>query len=102
MTLDVGDRPLHLYVHEDGDVVQFDAPVLMNFPQEASHFVLKEVCGNNTHLSFRVDEQVILENGQRSDQEVSAQKTEVLHGWGRFEFETFVGSAHARRTLWTS
>lgn len=56
VTLDVGDRPLHLYVHEDGDVVQFDAPVLMDFPSEASHFVLKEVCGHNTHLSFRVDE----------------------------------------------
>lgn len=37
----------------------------------------------------------MLEDRQQSDQEVSAQKTEVLYGWGRYEFETFVGTARA-------
>ncbi len=57
VTLDVGDRPLHLIVHEDGDVLQFDAPVLLGFPAAASHFVPSRLCGENVYLSFRVDAQ---------------------------------------------
>ena len=76
VTLDVGDRPLHLYVHEDGDVLQFDAPVLLGFPKAASHFVLSRLCGENTYLSFRVDAQ----------QQI---------GWGRFEFGRFVAMSGA-------
>lgn len=73
-TLDVGDRPFHLYLHEDGSTLQFDAPVLLDFPKEASHFVLTELCGRHSYLSFRVDRH----------------GSEVLYAWGRFEFRSFV------------
>lgn len=88
VTLDVGDRPLHLLVHEDGDVLQFDAPVMTSFPSEASHFVLSELCSNNTYLSFRLDEQLL--PGAAAD---GGAPTEVLMAWGRFELTTFLASA---------
>ncbi len=89
VTLDVGDRPLHLFAHEDGDVLQFDAPVLRKFPEKASHLVLTKLCGNNTYISFRVDEEQVHKGKQQGE------PNEVLYGWGRFEFNTFVASAFA-------
>jgi hypothetical protein len=94
VTLDVGDRPLHLYLHQDGDVLQFDAPVMFDFPAGASHFVLTELCGSTTNLSFRVDEKDVLLGEGGTDRKPSVSKTEVLYGWGRFEFETFTNTAH--------
>ena len=89
MTLDLGNWPLHLLVHEDGDVLQFDAPIWMRFPEKASHLVLTKLCGSNTYLSFRVDEQPVRKGEQQEE------RNEVLYGWGRFEFDTFVESAYA-------
>lgn len=94
ITLDVGDRPLHLFVHEDGDVLQFDPPVMSSFPGHASHFVLTKLCGNNTYLSFRVDPQTS-ENAEGEDARQVESATEVLTAWGRFEFEAFLEMAPA-------
>ena len=95
VTLDVGDRPLHLIIHEDGEVMQFDAPVLLGFPEAASHFVLSKLCGENVYLSFRVDAQQRC--GVEGEQEHGGQATEVeaLIGWGRFEFGRFVAMSGA-------
>lgn len=95
VTLDVGDRPLHLYLHQDGDVLQLDAPVLFDFPAGASHFVLKELCGSTTNLSFRVDEKDVLKGEIGANRKPSLSKTEVLYGWGRFDFKAFTATAHA-------
>ncbi len=90
VTLDVGDRPLHLIVHEDGEVMQFDAPVLLGFPAAASHFVLSRLCGENVYLSFRVDAQQLGGAASEKEQGEQASRAEALIGWGRFEFGRFV------------
>lgn len=95
VVLDVGDRPLYLYLHQDGDVLQIDAPILFDFPKMASHFVLKELCGSTTNLSFRVDEKEVSIDERGADQKPSVRKTEVLYGWRRCELDVFVVSAHA-------
>lgn len=93
VTLDVGDRPLHLFVQESGESVEFDAPVLMNFPQRASHMVLSRLCGNNPFMSFRVDEQQIDEGEPQGAQARDVRTNEVLYGYGWFEFDRFLESA---------
>jgi hypothetical protein len=95
VTLDVGDRPLYLYLHQDGDVLQIDAPILFDFPRTASHFVLKELCGSTTTLSFRVDEMEVSIDERGVDQRPSVRKTDVLYGWGRYELDVFVEAVHA-------
>lgn len=57
VTLDLGERPFRLYLHPDEETLQFEAPVLLDFPESASTFVLTELCGANTMLSFRLDQQ---------------------------------------------
>lgn len=93
LTLDLDNRPLHLFVPETGDVVQFDAPILMDFPERASHLDLSEVCGENPYMSFRVDEQPVDKGELQGDQEGAVQSTKVLYGWGQFEFDPFIESA---------
>jgi hypothetical protein len=95
VVLDVGDRPLYLYLHQDGDVLQIDAPILFDFPRTASYFVLKELCGSTTTLSFRVDEMEVSIDERGVDQRPSVRKTDVLYGWGRYELDVFVEAVHA-------
>jgi hypothetical protein len=92
LTLDLGNRPLHLFVPEAGDVVRFDAPILLNFPERASHLDLTELCGENPYLKFRVDEQPV-EKGEQGAQEGMVQSNKVLYGREQFEFDTFLESA---------
>ncbi len=96
VALDVGDRPLYLFVHEDGTSFQFESPIFLDFPEQASHFVLTELCGNNTYLSFRLDRHKQLAIRDASEDQVietAAATQEVLYAWGRFEFDTFVEDA---------
>ena len=74
VTLEVGDQPFMLYLHQDGEVLQFEAPLVQDFPIEASSFVLSELCGRNTLMSFRVD----------------FKPSPTLYAWGRLEFDTFM------------
>ena len=74
VALEVGDQPFHLYLHQDGEVLQFEAPLVHDFPTEASSFVLSELCGRNTLMSFRVD----------------FKPSPTLYAWGRLEFDTFM------------
>lgn len=92
LTLDLGNRPLHLFVPEEGNVVRFDAPILMNFPERARHLDLTKVCGENPYLKFRVDEQPV-EKGEQGVQEGMVQSNKVLYGLEQFEFDTFLESA---------
>jgi hypothetical protein len=100
VALDVGDRPLYLFVHEDGTSFQFDSPIFLGFPERASYLVLSELCGANTYLSFRLDrhkhlavqdERAGMVGGQII--KTAAATREMLYAWERFEFDTFVGEA---------
>lgn len=98
VALDVGDRPLYLFVHEDGSSLQFESPVWFDFPDRASYFVLSELCGSNTHLSFRLDRhnQLAVHSagvGEGCVIKKGAVTREVLYAWGRLEFDTFVDTA---------
>jgi hypothetical protein len=73
VVLEGGNQPFYLYLHQDGDVLQFETPLVREFPEGASAFVLSELCGRNTLMSFRVDLEPI----------------PVLYGWGRFELAYF-------------
>ncbi len=95
VVLDVGDRPLFLYLHQDGDVLQIDAPILFDFPETAGHFVLKELCGSTTTVSFRVDEMEVSIDERGVDQRPSVRKTDVLYGWGRYELDEFAEATFA-------
>ena len=101
VTLDVGERPFHLCVFRDGSSLQFSAPVFSGFPKEASHFVLSELCGQNTYLSFRVDRHARIGRVGESRQARSLDRDgsqvgkrdssqAVLMAWGRFEFDSFL------------
>jgi hypothetical protein len=96
VTLDVGDRPLYLYLHQDGGMLKIDAPVLLNFPREASHFVLKNLCGSSANLCFRIDEKDVRIEERGKNRKPSVRKIEILYGSGNFELDVFVESAHAR------
>lgn len=100
VALDVADRPLYLFVHEDGRSFQFESPIFLAFPESASHFVLSELCGRNTYLSFRLDRHKHLavqdagtSAGDGQVIQTAAATREVLYAWGRFEFDTFVEEA---------
>ena len=95
VVLDVRDRPLYLYLHQDGDVLQIDAPILFDFPRTASHFVLKKLCGSAANLCFRVDEMEVSIEESGKNRKPSVRKTEVLYGWGRYELDEFVEATHA-------
>lgn len=94
VTLDIGDRPLHLYLAEDSDMLLFDSPILFDFPSEASYFVLSQLCGKTTNLAFWVAEREVHTGVGDEDQKLLLQKTDVLYGWRWFNLETFVSSAH--------
>ena len=93
IALDLGIRPLYLYLHSDGDVLQIDTPIFLDFPQEASYFVLNKLCGSTTNLSFRVDKYVSMDESGL-DSRPSGRKINVLYGWRRCELDVFVESAH--------
>lgn len=81
-------------LHPDGDVLQIDTPILLDFPREASYFVLKELCGSTSNISFRVDERDVWGDERGVDLKLSVRKTDVLYGWRRCELDVFVESAH--------
>lgn len=94
VTMDLGDRPLHLSVHRQGTILHIDAPVLFNFPAEASHFVLGELSRLSPYLSlgFRIITAETAQEGNQNhpkDKEAS-RATEVLYAWGVYEYDMFV------------
>jgi hypothetical protein len=100
VTLDLGSRPLHFYLFEDGELFQFDAPVFYAFPHRASHFVLRDLCCAGTLVSFRLDAlthvSTQLDQGTEPQSEVSelvSHTTEILYGWGRFSYHDFLKDA---------
>ncbi len=93
VTLDTGDRPLHVQLREDGGTLIFDAPVMIDFPREASYYVLSKFGASSAILNFGVIEKDIRKGEGDEDQKLSVYRTDVLYGWGGLEFEAFVRSA---------
>lgn len=92
VTLDTGDRPFYVHLHESGDVVQFDAPIFIDFPREASYYVLSRF-GGTAMLNFGVTERSVRKGEGDGNQKLAVSRTDVLYGWRIFEFEAFVRSA---------
>lgn len=93
VTLDTGDRPLHLQLREDGGTLMFDAPVLVDFPRRASYYVLSKFGASSPILNFGVIQNDVRKGEGDDDGKLSSYRTDVLYGWGGFEFEAFVRSA---------
>lgn len=92
VTLYVDERLLYLFVYPDGKELYYQASVVLDFPEAASHFVLSTMSGRIPYPNFQVGEGEGLkvttdEKGQDMEHLV-----DVLYGYGRVDFEEFVGS----------
>lgn len=89
VTLSVSERLLYLFTFPDGKELSYQAPVMVDFPERASHFVLTK-SGQPYYPNFVVGEgegrkQVESATGQRVETSV-----DVLYGYGKEDFDTFV------------
>ena len=89
VTLDVGEQLLYLFKHADGKELSFQAPIMVDFPERASHFVLTKN-GHLPYANFSVGEGEGRKQVEDATGQLIEQHVDVLYGYGRLDFDTFV------------
>jgi hypothetical protein len=89
VTLSVSERLLYLFAPEDGKELSFQAPIMVDFPEQASHFVLTNN-GYSPYANFAVGEGLGRKQVEDATGQLVEQHVDVLYDYGKVGFDNFV------------